>query len=171
MDELKRQIEMGECPSPDVIAMACGSGGTSAGVALGNHLAGIGASVVAYGVCDSPEEFHGWINDIFDGLGATSLRSENLVTIRQAKGAGYAISKPEELETICDVSRRTGVVTDPVYSGKALTHFVSDLESGEFDGKTVLFLHTGGGFALYDKLSDLQSHMDSHKRVQRMPLP
>lgn len=48
VDELSRQSE-GLGFKFDVVAMACGSGGTTAGVALGNHLSGYGARVRAYG--------------------------------------------------------------------------------------------------------------------------
>lgn len=43
-----------EQPLPSLLAapQACGSGGTTAGIALGNHLAGLGLRVHAYGVCD-----------------------------------------------------------------------------------------------------------------------
>ena len=50
---------------------ACGSGGTTAGIALGNHLSGMGARVHAYGVCDDPEYFYGFIQDILNDMGAT----------------------------------------------------------------------------------------------------
>ena len=43
---------------------ACGSGGTTAGLALGNHLSGYGARVRAYGVCDDPDYFY----RVIDGL-------------------------------------------------------------------------------------------------------
>ena len=32
----------------------------------------------------------------------------------QAKGAGYAISQQEELQTVEEVARATGVILDPV---------------------------------------------------------
>lgn len=54
---------------------ACGSGGTTAGVALGNHLSGYGARIWAYGVCDDPEYFYGYINEIFRDLGAPDGQS------------------------------------------------------------------------------------------------
>ena len=51
-------------------SQACGSGGTAAGVALGNRLSGMGASIWAYGVCDDPDYFYGFIQGLLDGLGA-----------------------------------------------------------------------------------------------------
>ena len=50
---------------------ACGSGGTTAGVALGNHLSKGGARVHAFGVCDDPDYFYDYIDGLFQGLGAT----------------------------------------------------------------------------------------------------
>eukprot|EP00959_Pyramimonas_sp_CCMP1952_P050339 1051924-Pyramimonas_sp.AAC.1 len=46
--------------------------------------------------------------------------AEALVRCVQAKGAAYAVSLPEELATTQRVALATGVVMDPVYSGKAL---------------------------------------------------
>ena len=50
---------------------ACGSGGTTAGIALGNHLSGLGLQVHAFGVCDTPAYFHSFVDGLFEGLGAT----------------------------------------------------------------------------------------------------
>jgi hypothetical protein len=50
---------------------ACGSGGTTAGLALGAHLAALGAGVVAYGVCDTPDYFYDFIDGLYGGLGWT----------------------------------------------------------------------------------------------------
>lgn len=47
---------------------------------------------------------------------------------------------------------------DPVYSGKALYHFlkvVGEAGSGIRPGQNVLFLHTGGVLGLYDKVDQL----------------
>ena len=52
-------------------AQACGSGGTTAGLALGNALSGMGADIHAYGVCDDEEYFYNFINGIYEDLGAT----------------------------------------------------------------------------------------------------
>ena len=53
---------------------ACGSGGTTAGLALGNHLSGMGATVHAYGVCDDEEYFYDFIDRLYQLLGATPDR-------------------------------------------------------------------------------------------------
>ena len=50
---------------------ACGSGGTTAGIALGNHLSGAGLRVHSYGVCDDPAYFYSYCDGLLEGLGAT----------------------------------------------------------------------------------------------------
>jgi D-cysteine desulfhydrase len=48
------QLEAASVPFPDHIVVACGSGGTAAGIALAVRLTGRPTKVTAIGVCDSP---------------------------------------------------------------------------------------------------------------------
>ena len=63
-----------------------------------------------------------------------------------------------------------GVILDPVYSGKALFNFVQDVhrEPDKWQGRTVLFLHTGGLLGMYDKANQLQSIVEGLGRQHRM---
>ena len=149
------------------IVMACGSGGTTAGIALGCHLAGLSVKVRAYIVCDDEEYFYSYCQEILDGMGATAAAlggksARDLFTCVQAKGAGYAISTSEELARVRQVAESTGVVLDPVYSGKALHAFMGDVEADPeaWRGRRVLFLHTGGLLGMYDKEDQLLGVMD-----------
>jgi len=176
VDEILTQwsdIESG--PSLDHVVLACGSGGTACGVSLGMALAH-GAleddggdrskpTVHAIGVCDTPDYFYASIAAIADDMGLVlpeGLETESFVrrhlVAHAGKGLGYARSTPEELEFIFDFACETGIVLDPVYSGKALYHFVNGLLDGDpeaFRGKNVLFVHTGGALGLFDKVGDL----------------
>ena len=84
---------------------------------------------------------------------------------RDVKGRGYARSTEEELSFIRDVARATGVLLDPVYSGKALLGLIKELRNApdKFVGKRILFVHTGGLFGLYDKTSMLADLVDPDK--------
>lgn len=79
-------------PGVTDIVSACGSGGTTAGLGLGNHLSGLGARVLAYGVCDTPEYFYRHGDEMLCEIGASPAvlgrSSRGLFEIRQAKGAG-----------------------------------------------------------------------------------
>ena len=48
---------------------------------------------------------------------------------------------------ICqDVAMATGIILDPVYSGKALHYLLQDIgrAPAEWSGRRILFVHTGG---------------------------
>ena len=60
---------------------------------------------------------------------------------------GYAKSTDEELAFLIEVARATGVVLDPVYSGKGALGMVADL--AERPVGRACFIHTGGLLGLY----------------------
>ncbi|KAG2486910.1 hypothetical protein HYH03_014409 [Edaphochlamys debaryana] len=156
------------------VAMACGSGGTTAGLALGCHLSPLRARVHAYGVCDTPDYFYGYVDHLLAGLGwRRPDGSRGLMRAVQARGAGYAMSTEEELETARAVSDATGVVLDPVYSGKAVHGLLKEMRAdpGAWRGRTVLFVHTGGLLGMYDKVDQLLPLLQSKgPAVQRLAL-
>ena len=140
------------------VVHACGSGGTSAGLAAGARLFGWSARnirVAAINVCDDRDYFVGVIGKILRDLDARwslDVRSaaDELDIIDGHVGLGYAKSRPEELATIRDVCRRDGVVLDPVYTGKAFHGLVTELGRDRARlGDRVVFVHTGGIFGLF----------------------
>lgn len=72
-------------------------------------------------------------------------------------GPGYAVPTEAGIEAITLLARSEGVLTDPVYTGKALAGLVKDIRSGLFSkGDSVVFVHTGGvpaDFAFSDVLA------------------
>lgn len=78
--------------------------------------------------------------------------------------------REEELQTVVDVAMATGVVLDPVYSGKALHGFLHEVKAApeEWQGSKVLFVHTGGLLGMYDKSSQLQPIVEQLQRCQRL---
>lgn len=141
----------------DDVVCACGSAGTAAGLGLGVQLAGLRTRVHAVNVQRDAAYFHACMDRLFQELGA-AVRSRDVVDIMEGHvGAGYACSRPEELEFIRDVARQTGLLLDPVYTGKALFGLRAELQrqAGRFKGRRILFFHTGGLFGLYDKAGEL----------------
>jgi 1-aminocyclopropane-1-carboxylate deaminase/D-cysteine desulfhydrase-like pyridoxal-dependent ACC family enzyme len=69
----------------------------------------------------------------------------------------------EELGTTAAVARTTGVLLDPVYSGKAVHGLLREMaeDTGAWDGRVVLFVHTGGALGMYDKLDQLRPIMET----------
>ena len=141
----------------DHLVFSCGSGGTAAGLSIGAKLAGF-PSVHGVGVSDSPEEFYEHITDVAQQLGIAQEeygKPQDWLKLYDGQGLGYALSKPEELDFVHRVSTTTGVLLDPVYSGKGLYYFLHDVVKKHPEtfkrGQKVLFVHTGGALGLYDK--------------------
>ncbi len=143
------------------VVHATGSGGTTAGLALGLAAAGR-EDVECIGICVAPDaatfdrKITGLLDDVVDrGFASAGARSRaRWRCIDGYVGAGYAETTPESLRALRTFARAEGVIVDPVYTGKALLA-LSDLEAR--DGITV-FLHTGGLFELF-------AHADSISRL------
>ena len=170
-------------------AMACGSGGTTAGIALGVHLSTRKEldhpppRVHAYPVCDDEEYFYHHIEGLFHDMLSSEINppsSRSLLRVVMAKGLGYALSSKEELVTIKKVAEATGVILDPVYTGKAVHKMLAEMRERpeEWAGRRVLFFHTGGLLGTFDKVDQLLPIMtrgDSETRhlngVSRLQVP
>lgn len=144
IEETVKQAALGLLPSSvDSVVMACGSGGTAAGVALGIARFGFAKRADAFAVCDDKAYFETQIAKIV--AEATHRRpdlgSPARLDIHDAyKGPRYGEMDADQLSFLREVAATTGFVFDPVYSGKALYGFA------HLDDKpnTALFIHTGG---------------------------
>jgi D-cysteine desulfhydrase len=151
MREVHQQMSLGlaggDAPF-DVVVHACGSGGTAAGVALGASRWGVAKAIRAIAVCDDAAYFEKTIGRIVEEARAwdRSLGEPAPLTVDdRAKGPAYAVSTPEQRATIVRVARASGLVLDPVYTGKAMHGLRQAIERGDVaGGARVLFLHTGG---------------------------
>jgi D-cysteine desulfhydrase len=160
----------------DHIVVACGSGGTLAGLAIGARLSGIKAKLHIVGVCDTPEEFFDHLREVASSFEIDFTKYgpvETWCNIYAGQGIGYAKSTEAELRFLIELSQSTGIILDPVYSGKAFYHFVHTvlLEQREVftPGQKVLFIHTGGVFGLYDKAAQLMELLpETSPEVQKL---
>ncbi|KAF8389643.1 hypothetical protein HHK36_024162 [Tetracentron sinense] len=162
VQEIEQQLQQGEFGEMafDDIVTACGSSGTIVGLSLGSRLSTLKAKVHAFSVGEDPENYYAFAQGLLDEFQA-GLKSRDLFQIQDSKGLGYAINTTEELEFIKEVAEATGVILDPVYSGKAAYGFWKDMEKypTKWEGRKVLFIHTGGIFGLYDKATKQMSDM------------
>jgi D-cysteine desulfhydrase len=161
----------------DHVVFACGSGGTASGIALGLALCPtLSPQVHPVAVCDGPDYFYDHVTKIademgfrYDGSGRSTLDFvKQSMVVHQGKGLGYAASTREELQFCTDFAAETGVILDPVYSGKALYHFVTHVFGADpeaYRGSTILFWHTGGALGMYDKEAELKLDGTSIRRL------
>jgi D-cysteine desulfhydrase len=146
MHEIREQLdaEPGSLPRRfDAIVHACGSGGTAAGVALGAGEFQVAEEVFAIAVCDDRAYFEQRIALILAEAKNYLTAAPTLASLRiedAYRGPAYAVPSPEQLAFIRKVARVSGLVLDPVYSGKAL-YGLAQLPTKP---RRTLFIHTGG---------------------------
>ncbi len=167
MREIRQQMDLGLAGEGrfDVVAHACGSGGTAAGVALGAAHFEVARETWAFAVCDDRETFTRTIARIavetrgheptlpelaFAAPGSASPQTlrdagARLIVDDRAKGPAYGHMSDEQKRFLVRVASATGLVLDPVYTGKALFGLAEAVKRGEIGAEArILFLHTGG---------------------------
>jgi len=136
----------------EAIYHASSSGGTHAGLLAGRALTGASGlrirGVEVAGIGPDMAGLIGWL-----AAEATALVGDRRDDVEadldhDHLGPGYAETTPESLEAIALIGRLEGVITDPVYSGKALAALVADARRGRIGGP-VVFWHTGGVPAIF----------------------
>ena len=146
VDEMAAQWE----EPPSSIVCATGSGGTLAGLAIGLRRRELDVPLHGVAVCDDTAYFQAVVSRI--SANATErwpdlprVRHDDVHIVEGYKGRGYALSTAEEAADIESVARASGLILDPVYTGKAFRALLCEPERF---GARPLFLHTGGIFGL-----------------------
>ncbi len=149
MAELRRQLDAGVAGGKpfDLLVHACGSGGTAAGAALGAARYQVAGELCAMAVCNDEAYFEEVITRLISECRA--LRDDLVDPVpwrvdARAKGPAYAQSTPAQRAFMIKVARLSGLLLDPVYTGKAMFGLQQLCVSGKLAGQRVLFLHTGG---------------------------
>ena len=139
----------------DWIVFATSSGGTHAGLLLGQRVFGYKGKVLGISI----DESENWLKDQVSGL--ASLASEKLgerieftpdEVLANANycSAGYGVLTEPEREAIRLFATCEGLLLDPVYTGRAAAGMIDLIRKGFFKkNETLLFLHTGGQPALF----------------------
>lgn len=150
MEEVRAQLDAGVAGGQpfDLIVHACGSGGTAAGVALGAGHFGVARAVRPVAVQYDAAAFTARIAGIVAEARALAPDlgpAAELTVDDRWIGPAYAVSTAEQRRILVRVARESGLVLDPVYTGKAFAGLSAMVERGEIPaGARVLFLHTGG---------------------------
>ena len=145
----------------DWIVFATSSGGTHAGLLLGQRVFGSSGKIMGISV-DEPEE---WLkSEVSQLASATSKKIGDRIEFTPADAlvnadycdAGYGVVTEREREAIRLLARHEGLLLDPVYTGRAVAGMIDLIRKGFFKkDETVLFLHTGGLPALFaDQYAD-----------------
>ena len=131
------------------------SGATGAGVALGAAALGLSSSVRL--ICPMHWPWHiptalaRDANAAADRLGIPHrLRPEDIDADEGFVAPGYGIPSPAGREALRLLATTEAILTDPVYSAKALAGLIADVRAGRYrPGAVLVFIHTGGVPAVF----------------------
>lgn len=157
--ELAEQIA--DWQSPPVVWHASSSGGTTAGLAMAAAETGGSFKVMATSVGDTKAELAARLETIWAETRRHRSLPENISgeLLDDYVGGGYAVISDAELRCQLEATRLTGLLFDPVYTGKAMFALREAIRSGLLDGfDDVVFWHTGGGFGVF--AHDFSSSLD-----------
>ena len=151
MREVRGQMSLGLAGSRapfDEVVHACGSGGTAAGIVLGAARFEVARRVRAVAVCDGAAYFERVVDRIVveaRGYDPELVERAPLVVDESSRGPGYGVMSAEQRDFLRRVARASGVILDPVYTGKAMHALAEAVVRGNLArGARVLFVHTGG---------------------------
>ena len=145
----------------DCIVFGTSSGGTHAGLVLGQRVFGFKGKVLGISI-DEPEE---WLKKNVSALASSASeklgpRIDFVPTDVLANDdychPGYGVLTEAEREAVLLFARYEGLLLDPVYTGRAAAGLIDLIRKRFFQkSETVLFWHTGGQSALFaDKYSE-----------------
>ncbi|MEW6029273.1 MAG: D-cysteine desulfhydrase family protein [Chloroflexota bacterium] len=139
----------------DWIVFGTSSGGTHAGLALGQRLFGFRGKVLGISIDESEawlkEHVSKLASDASEKLGERiEFTPADVLANDQYCRAGYGVLTDAEREAVKLFARTEGLLVDPVYTGRAAAGMMDLIRKGFFKkDETVLFWHTGGQPALF----------------------
>lgn len=139
----------------DWIVFGTSSGGTHAGLVLGQRVFGYQGKVLGISI-DEPQE---WLKRHVSALASDAsqklgeriefTRGDVMANEEYCK-AGYGVLTDAEREAVRLFAELEGLLLDPVYTGRAAAGMLDLIRKGFFKkGETILFWHTGGQPALF----------------------
>lgn len=145
----------------DWIIFGTSSGGTHAGLVLGQRIFGYKGKVFGISIDELEERLKAHISalasDTSEQLGEQiGFTTDDVLATDQYCKAGYGVLTDAEREAVRLFASTEGLLLDPVYTGRAAAGLIDLIRKGFIKkGETVLFWHTGGQPALFaDKYSN-----------------
>ncbi|HEX4253025.1 MAG TPA: pyridoxal-phosphate dependent enzyme [Pseudonocardia sp.] len=132
-------------PTPSVIVLAVGSGGSCAGLLAGLAASGLDIPVLGVSVSRPPEQIGPRVLDLARGcarLLGTPPPDPRLLQLRDARGPGFGLATDLERERAGLALRTEGLLLDETYGAQACSAALDRLLADP--AAPVLLWHTGG---------------------------
>ena len=139
----------------DWIVFGTSSGGTHAGLVLGQRVFGFNGKVLGISIDESEEWLKSHVSklasDASEKMGERiQFTPADVLANADYCGAGYGVLTDAEREAVKLFAKYEGLLLDPVYTGRAAAGMIDLIRRGVFKkDETVLFWHTGGQPALF----------------------
>lgn len=136
--------------APDLMAVACGSALTLAGLALGLAQQGLRTTLLGVSVQQPAARLRPWVADVIArtarrlGWPAKDALARLVITDDQI-GPGYAHPSAAGMRALTLAARTEGLVLDPSYTAKAMAGLIAAARPG----MRAAFLHSGGAPSLF----------------------
>jgi D-cysteine desulfhydrase family pyridoxal phosphate-dependent enzyme len=155
MDEFMRQNV-----KADWIVFGTSSGGTHAGLVLGQRIFGYTGKVLGISIDEPEAQLKAHVSALASQASEKfgeriNFTPDDVLANENYCQAGYGVFGAGEREAINLFASNEGLLLDPVYTGRAAAGMIDLIRRGFFrNDETVLFWHTGGQPALFaDKYS------------------
>jgi 1-aminocyclopropane-1-carboxylate deaminase/D-cysteine desulfhydrase-like pyridoxal-dependent ACC family enzyme len=151
--------------APDLMALACGSGLTLAGLALGFAQYGLPVRLLGVSVQQPAARLRDWVAEVVGRAAATlgwdpGGAMEAVTVTDDQVGPGYARPSAAGLAALALAGRTEGLVLDPAYTGKALAGLASAVGGLVPRGGSAAFLHSGGTPTLFQHAPAVAAALD-----------
>lgn len=160
VEELAAQLKGLEIKLERMV-FASGSAGTHAGLLVG--VKALGLTTRVEGICDNANtaevlpKIKALADETASHLGLQlNFTAEDFILHGSYGQPGYGVITKAEREAIRLLARSEGIITDPVYTGRALAGLLDLVRRGAYgSAETVLFWHTGGVAGLFARANEL----------------
>jgi D-cysteine desulfhydrase family pyridoxal phosphate-dependent enzyme len=148
----------------DGVVLATATGGTQAGLVAGLAGESDRPAIEGFAVAAPATELRSAVSRLLAELGPVAPPAGpadvvvdepvDVVVDDSQLGAGYGVRSAAADKAAELLARTEGILVDPIYTAKALAGLVAGVRSGRWDGRRVVFWHSGGLPGLFEPLDE-----------------